>query len=242
MTVSYGGSIVTSGLTMMLDAANTRSYPGSGTAWNDISGNGNTGTLRSSPTYSSNNLGYFSFNGSSQYVSIPISSTFALTGNNFTIDIWFNLTAYLSSYNGGYAGMIFATTNTLLANGGNYGFQVGLFGTASSYTSVFLYANNGALNTGNIAQAFSLNTWYNITLTHTAAGAFVIYLNGTQFTTLTNATTWTDNSPASIAYNPQTGYNDYLPAKIGNFKFYNQVLSAAQVAQNFVAYRGRYGV
>jgi hypothetical protein len=36
-----GPKIVTDGLVLYLDAANTKSYPVSGTAWNDLSGNGN---------------------------------------------------------------------------------------------------------------------------------------------------------------------------------------------------------
>jgi hypothetical protein len=52
---SYGGygvmlahspSIVMNGLVLCLDAGNSKSYPGSGTTWTDLSGNGNTGTLR----------------------------------------------------------------------------------------------------------------------------------------------------------------------------------------------------
>ena len=51
-----GPNIVKDKLVSYLDAANTQSYPGSGTAWNDISGNGNNGTLINSPTFDSNNL------------------------------------------------------------------------------------------------------------------------------------------------------------------------------------------
>lgn len=36
---------LTDSLVMLLDAGNPLSYPGSGTAWNDLSGNGNNGTL-----------------------------------------------------------------------------------------------------------------------------------------------------------------------------------------------------
>ena len=42
MGTNYNPQIVTSGLVLALDAANPKSYPGSGTAWNDLSGLGNT--------------------------------------------------------------------------------------------------------------------------------------------------------------------------------------------------------
>ena len=41
MAVNYGTPlIVQDGLVLHLDAANIKSYPGSGTNWNDLSGNG----------------------------------------------------------------------------------------------------------------------------------------------------------------------------------------------------------
>lgn len=49
MATLYSPKIVTDGLVMYLDAANPRSYPRSGTAWNDISGNNITGTLTDGP-------------------------------------------------------------------------------------------------------------------------------------------------------------------------------------------------
>ena len=45
MSLSHNPRIVTSGLVMLLDAANPKSYPGTGTTWSDLSGNGNNGTL-----------------------------------------------------------------------------------------------------------------------------------------------------------------------------------------------------
>ena len=36
MGLGHNPSIVTNGLILALDSANVRSYPGSGTAWNDL--------------------------------------------------------------------------------------------------------------------------------------------------------------------------------------------------------------
>lgn len=57
-----GPNIVRDGLVLALDAASPRSYPGSGTTWTDLSGNGNDFTLDSSGiTY--NSSGYFDLTG-----------------------------------------------------------------------------------------------------------------------------------------------------------------------------------
>ena len=40
MSEHVGSDIITDGLTLCLDAGNTKSYPGSGTTWSDLSNNG----------------------------------------------------------------------------------------------------------------------------------------------------------------------------------------------------------
>ena len=67
MAILYNPGIITNRLVMCLDAANIKSYPGTGTAWSDLSGNGNTGTLTNGPVYNSGNGGYISFDGSNDY-------------------------------------------------------------------------------------------------------------------------------------------------------------------------------
>jgi hypothetical protein len=50
----YGPRIVTDGLVLHLDAGNRKSYPGSGTTWYDLSGNGNNGSIGTNLSFSSN--------------------------------------------------------------------------------------------------------------------------------------------------------------------------------------------
>jgi len=70
MATKYSPKIVTDGLVLSLDAANNKSYPGSGTTWSDLSGNGNTGTLTNGPTFSNTNLGSIVFDGVDDYGTI----------------------------------------------------------------------------------------------------------------------------------------------------------------------------
>ena len=64
MALSHNPLVTTTGLLLYLDAANRRSYPGSGTAWYDLSGNGNHFTLYNGPTYSN---GALTFDGVNDY-------------------------------------------------------------------------------------------------------------------------------------------------------------------------------
>ena len=67
-------SIIDDGLVLYLDAANTKSYPGSGTTWTDLSGNGNNGTLENGVGYNSGNGGSLVFDGVDDYDYVLISS------------------------------------------------------------------------------------------------------------------------------------------------------------------------
>ena len=51
MAFRYSPKIVTDGLVLSVDAANKKSYPGSGTTWYDLSGNAINGTLTNGPTF-----------------------------------------------------------------------------------------------------------------------------------------------------------------------------------------------
>ena len=73
MASAIGPDIVREGLLFYLDAANTKSYSGSGTTWTDLSGNYN-GTLTNGPTHSSTNSGILSFDGSNDYVTMAGSN------------------------------------------------------------------------------------------------------------------------------------------------------------------------
>tara|TARA_B100001989_G_scaffold225975_1_gene181324 strand:+ start:2271 stop:2888 length:618 start_codon:yes stop_codon:yes gene_type:complete len=75
MALAHSPRIVRDGLVLYFDAANTKSYPGSGTTWYDLSGNERHGTLINEPTFQSHNLGCFQFDGTNDRVSFD--STYA---------------------------------------------------------------------------------------------------------------------------------------------------------------------
>ena len=84
MASAAGPNITTDGLVLHLDAANTNSYPGSGTTWTDISGKGHNGTLDNGPTFSSDNKGCIVLDGTNDYISTINLSSFT----TFTIQMW----------------------------------------------------------------------------------------------------------------------------------------------------------
>ena len=85
---AYGGpDIVTDGLVLALDAGSERSYPGSGTTWIDLSGNGNA-VMVNSPVFNSTSPSSFTFDAIDEYFSLSSNSEMSMTGD-VTLISWF---------------------------------------------------------------------------------------------------------------------------------------------------------
>lgn len=101
---SNGPSIVTTGLDLLVDAADQQSYPGTGTVWRDLR-SGTTGSLTGSVSYTSEFYGGLTFSNSSSAVIFPGSTANYGTGS-FTVEMAFKPsyiegTHYLMSKNSG---------------------------------------------------------------------------------------------------------------------------------------------
>ena len=90
----YGAKISRHGLILDLDAANPKSYPGTGTTWLDLSGNNNTATLGTDASYNSANRGTMLLSSSNTAGEITFSrDNFIFGSGDFTINLWANPTA-----------------------------------------------------------------------------------------------------------------------------------------------------
>ena len=228
MSVYGGPEVVNSGLVLCLDAANPKSYPGSGTTWTDLSGLGNHGTLTNGPTYDANNAGSIVFDGTDDYATTSVNFN---NSNNFTINLWLKNTA-----RGVNDGQIFCIGNEKL-----------LFYTASSAgSSPWVFSVYSPTIFNNIARYSSLvmqlNKWYNL------VGVY----RGTSFEMLVDNVSILNLSTSISSYNigtetiqmPRRILNGYtqFPGTIAQTSIYDRALSAAEVQQNFNALRGRYGI
>jgi hypothetical protein len=61
---------ITDGLIYYVDAGDASSYPGSGTTWTDLSGQGRTTTLTNGPTFDSGNGGSINFDGTNDFAEV----------------------------------------------------------------------------------------------------------------------------------------------------------------------------
>lgn len=225
--VDSNQKIIGSNLQLNVDAAQLRSYPGSGTTWTDISGNGRNGTLVNGPTFGTANGGNIVLDGSNDYISLG-TSDFGIT-RDFTISFWMNMSTKavdIDVFNKGY----------------NIPYGIYIYRASTGFMSV-----QGSLTSG----FFTLNS---VTTSYTGLKNWVAvrsntdlywYVNGTQDATsagnssnnisFSASKTWYFGSNSEVA-------SGYFLGNIHAINIYNTALTATQVANNYNAVKSRYGL
>ena len=215
--------VVQSGLVLNLDAGVSSSYPGSGTTWTDLSGNGNNGTLTNGPTYNSSNGGSIVFDGSDDFIDFTSDSNLLPTAG-LTVSLWFKTTVADR--------WLVNKTATINVNGyfiagegaGTVNFRVNDKGVSSP----------SAINTG---------AWINLAGTWTPSTSILMYQNGTQVGSNTTSIPASIINPSvDIEIGRRPGGGDYWDGNIAQVSIYNRALTAGEIQQNFLATRSRYSV
>ena len=219
MSLTHGPLIVRSGLLTCLDAANPKSYPGSGTAVYDA-----TGTL----TYSTSGLtvasGAFVFNGSSTAITSTTSLFNRSTGEAMTVSCWMNPSRLSGQY------------QALVVNRND-----------SAYNwMLYQHATDGAIQLHGANQNKStyiptVGVWIYVVATVDGAGNSLLYINGTVQQTVTGYT-YNISSPGLLCIGKFGTASEYYQGSISNVVIYNRALPATEISQNFNAVRGRYGI
>ena len=212
--------IVTSGLTLCLDAGFIPSYQGSGTTWYDLGYSGFNGTLTNGPTYSTDGGGTIVFDGSDDYIIVNSGSNI-LSNVNYTKTAWFYVTN-------------FATNNNIISSNGGGQHAFWLFGTNKLNAG-----HNGVWNTVVSTTTLSLNTWYFGAVTFSTTSGWKLYLNGVQEATSVDTTTFTGIGDLSVG---SYWSGNFFTGRISIAQIYNRVLSASEILQNFNAQKSRFGL
>ena len=213
----YGPRTVTNGLVLALDAADKNSYIGSGTTWNDLSGNNRIGILTNGPTFNGSNGGVIVFDGVDDYVN---NSQLTITGNqSFSWGAWIRPTAtgtpvFFGNNSAGLGMVSYWDSANNKVRVGTWGFDRLTSGTT------ILPSTWG----------YTFWTWNGTTLTS--------YTNGIADGTATGFSFNISNLYTTIgnAVNSQ-----YFNGRISQTLVYNRALSAAEVLQNYNITKGRFG-
>jgi hypothetical protein len=229
MGIAYNPKTVTDGLVLCIDAANPKSYPGSGTTWFDLSGNENNFNLINSPSYSSN--GWLSFNGVNQYANIGSRPTLNLSpSNNRTLEIWGRVNA-IGSLGGLFADQYSTSGVLMVMDTGRF-----LWRWDDSATTL-IYQSQKQLQPGE---------WFQCVIVLRNSYFATYYVNGVLDTNefRTTDTGSSSNSSWSIGRQNRSFSGDFyhLNCDISVAKQYNRMLTPEEIQQNFNATRGRYGI
>lgn len=238
MAFNYSPKIVKDGLVFYLDAANKKSYAGTGTSWNDLSGNNNTGTLTNGPTFNASNGGSIVLDGTNDYININ-DATILEPSTNITIEAAFRMSSK-SLYN---------TIVVKPVNGPPW---------SSPYASYMLRVQTAELQIGmaldNVWQFanhtfnYATNTFYHVAYTYNISGNKAFYLNGSSVTlsndTIGSATSITYGTPPLLigAGYGSSPVGEFFSGNIYFVKIYNTFLTSSQVLQNYNAIKSRFNL
>ena len=221
-----GPHIITDGLVLALDAASPRSYPGTGTTWYDLSGNGNNGT-NSNITYSSTNGGIFYFNNSSS-VSLISNSPSLNPTTGLTIESWVKFDG---------------NSNDFIFEKGNVNTQYSLFSHSTDIVFRTKHSGDGLYHTQSPAKStvgVVNGQWHHIVGSWDGSTK-IIYVDGILRNSVSksgNLVTQTTGAAVGRFGGTSTGY--YFGGYIPKVALYNRALSAEEITQNYNALKSRF--
>ena len=182
---------------------------------------GNATITATSPTYNSD--GSFTFNSGTERLdisnSIPIS-------NNFSWSAW------IRSNN-------ISQTQNIVSMNGPYFMRI-----SNSRVRFNILTNSGGWLFQNGTTVLSSDTWYNLCMVWNGAdNTWTGYINGEEEFSVSKSGTVTNSSLYGyVGYTPQGGEQSFFNGDIPVLLCHTKALTAAEVAQNFQALRGRYGI
>jgi hypothetical protein len=228
--------IVTNGLILHLDAANIRSYPGSGTTWADLSGNNYSGSLVNGPTFNSANGGSIVFDGVDDRVD---STTLNIVPNSWTVGCW-----VINTKTSGVSVFVAKTgpspnydQNMLLGwtstNASNRFYVSGKTTTGIYYSSCTSSFSPSTSSIYNVVGTFDYNT---TTLS--------LYINGVldNIKIVGDVFTTGSNLPIQIGCSDGNSPSNFAKGTIYNTQVYNRALTATEIQQNYNATKGRFNL
>ena len=236
MGIISGANLISDGLVYSLDAANFRSYSGSGiTSFGLVGGFG--GTFVNGTGFSSASSGSFVFDGTNDFLSLSDTNLLAFGTNSFSIDFWLYST-YVHS-----GGVLY---RTILSSYDNYNgsfltyFFLGLFNNGSTLNNVVSFLNSASGNLmGSLGANINVNEWTNVTFTRNENN-LICYKNGVLVSTQASANDFSGTRNTRIGGGVEQV--NTFQGSISSLVIYNRALSAKEVKQNYNATKRRYSL
>lgn len=238
MALRHSPKIVTDGLIRCLDIGNDRSYPGSGSTITDLSNSKDNGT-NNGASYNSDDPKNFSFSVD-DYIS---GTSFYNSRDAGSVEVWFQ---HNQSTHSQFGMLYFEGTS----NG--FGDQKEMHLGVDTSEKINIFFEGGGNTDLSLYQSSPIpaNTWTCATTTFTGLTSnrsAKIYVNGTLIASESAAGKYAGSSASSVSYIGRSattisGAYRGLVGKIAIVRCYSKQLSDAEVAQNYNALKGRFGL
>jgi hypothetical protein len=198
-------------------------------AWQDQSTNTNNAALNGDAAYNSDVRGYFTLDGTGDYLQISDNSSLNLGAA--TYEMWFRQPSYITDehFFGRFEG------------DGARDFFVRTSGTSGGVDATFYNGSTSIAGITSSNGAYNANEWSHVAVTlagNTSGSAVKLYVNGTlQGSTTLSANRITDAAADLFLGILGSGFTTQFEftGDIGTTRIYNVALTASEVAQNFRA-------
>lgn len=239
MSIYYGPEISTDGLALLLDAGNTRSYPGLGTTWFDISGSGGTNFTINASAYNSSGPKYMDFNGSfgCAVTSSGVDTTFSGT---VTAILWTRIRNNSSDWRTLFRGETSNNDHQVIIQAG--GWLIGMYDNV----------NGTGFNSSGFSQqsipGYGTSQWNMLVWRWVSTqNNFNYYTFGYNDTPETiRGSNSSANARFKGGFRTLGAYNSGGPSQfwgdIAYLAMYNRRLDDTEIKNTFSAQRGRYGI
>ena len=220
-------SIVTDGLVFYVDAANPKSYPGSGTTAFNLTNiktfstyNQSTNGTISGATFEHENAGVWNFDGSGDKITfgqvkipnVSVSCWLKPVNVTNTKSIWCTGTSQYNNYQ-------------LLINADD----------------ILIFDDISNANDSLYSTPYTMNEWVNVVVIKNSSNVNTMYINGVQVGTgdVGSNKNWSDYDNNNVQIGFSQNFN-FFTGKISNWMLYQKELSAAEVLQNYNALKNRF--
>jgi hypothetical protein len=232
MGLGHSPRIVTDGLVLCLDAANKRSYGGSGTTWTDRSTSGRNGTLSNTPTFNDEDISYFSFDGSNDFVGLGDELVNLFT-DKVTVCAWFKTTVTPPAS----AHILAQSQSTSTTN------YITLF-VYSDGKVYFQIRNSSGTPNAKSSEVVTDGVWRYAVGVSSGSTNNRLYLNGEleseSSVNLIYGGVIPDSTRIGCWIRNNASESNFFNGDIGLVKAYNRALTADEIRQNYLATKERY--
>ena len=239
MGLSHSPRIVTDGLVLCLDAANSRSYPKTGTTWTDLTKSNYNGTLENNAAFNSANGGGIALDGADDRITIDDFEDLNATDASFSCGVKLdNLGAdadiFVKGTHGGNTAMIcwYDASVTGGQQAGNTN-TISFMSRDAGSQQMFISCPSNSVSVGEIFVV-------DVTI-DASAGKASIYKNAELLVSYTDSNyDGIKNDSEDYRLGADGSNLKDLQGTIYFFKAYNKCLSADEVRQNYLATKERY--